>query len=339
MLPEVKFIEPQCFEEFLSCSVWWNPYASAIGPGFSRNRAGELHRAGIRFMRDIWHPSEVCFLRADEVSAQFGLRPEEIGAWYAVLAAFATQWPSLMQGPPDRAKEYDWVGIFHDSDSKLPVCVVPCTGGFTLPLRPHGAEFHIPFSRACFTVQPRSRHLIRIAGADRAVTSAIDPGGNGPASVFQGRSHRVRVVDIERGQPKVKHLLYYGRVDRLTFDLDRIMWHDEFSFMSYTTKEGRAILRRHQQIPDLSRKWTGILLAHHNFRWTTVWTHDRTKKEEGLIWLTWNRAVAMNDWRGRLNGTINRNCPVCDTGANESVLHRFWECPRLRKPGCGLHMF
>lgn len=37
MLLEVKFIEPQCFEEFLSCSVWWNPYPPAIGPGFSRN--------------------------------------------------------------------------------------------------------------------------------------------------------------------------------------------------------------------------------------------------------------------------------------------------------------
>lgn len=101
--------------------------------------------------------------------------------------------------------------------------------------------------------------------------------------------------------------------------------------MSYTTKEGRAILRRHHQIPDLSRKWTGILPAHHDFRWTTVWTRDRSKKEAGLIWLTWNRAVAVNDWRGRVNGIVDRNCHVCDTGACESVLHRFWECPQAQK--------
>lgn len=139
------------------------------------------------------------------------------------------------------------------------------------------------------------------------------------------------MVEIERGQPKTKQLLFYGRVDQLTFDLDRIMWHDELSFMSYTTKECRAILQRHQQIPNLSLKWTGILPAHHYFRWTTMWTRDRTKKEAGLIWLTWNRAVAVNDWRDRIDGTINRNCSVCDTGARESVLHRYWECPQAQK--------
>lgn len=106
-----------------------------LAPDSLEPRAGELHRAGMRFVRDIWHSSEVRFLRADKVSTRFGLRPEETGAWYTVLAVYAAQWPKLMQDPPEYAKEYDWVGIFADPDDELPVCVVPCENGFTLPLR------------------------------------------------------------------------------------------------------------------------------------------------------------------------------------------------------------
>lgn len=176
---------------------------------------------------------------------RFGLRPEETGAWYAMLASFAAQWPGLMQGPPDRASEYDWVGIYDTATSELPVCVIPCVNGFTLPLRSHVSELTVPFSQAYFTVQPRGRYLVKLAGAERATTSVIDPTDNGPASIFHGQSHRVRVIEIERGQPKVKQFLFYGRIDQLSFDPDRIMWHDDLSFMSYTTKEGRTILRRH----------------------------------------------------------------------------------------------
>ena len=81
MLPEVSFIEPQCFEEFLGSSFWWNEYAPVIGAGFSRARVGELHARGIRRVRDIWHYDQVRMLTCEEVASKYGLSPSEFGAW------------------------------------------------------------------------------------------------------------------------------------------------------------------------------------------------------------------------------------------------------------------
>jgi hypothetical protein len=62
-------------------------------------------------------------------------------------------------------------------------------------------------------------------------------------------------------------------------------------------------------------------------------------KEAGLIWLTWHCVVAVNKWRGRVNVKISQACKVCNTGAMESTLHRFWECESARKAWTwGLHI-
>jgi hypothetical protein len=39
----------------------------------------------------------------------------------------------------------------------------------------------------------------------------------------------------------------------------------------------------------------------------------------------------MNVWRGKISNTIVRTCPMCDLGADESVLHHFWSCPCSQK--------
>jgi hypothetical protein len=45
------------------------------------------------------------------------------------------------------------------------------------------------------------------------------------------------------------------------------------------------------------------------------------------MWLIWHRALAVNEWCQRININLDSRCPVCIRGANETVLHRFWECP------------
>lgn len=62
-------------------------------------------------------------------------------------------------------------------------------------------------------------------------------------------------------------------------------------------------------------------------RWPTIWTKERTQKECGLLWAIWHRAVAVNEWRGRIDGNIDQSCVVCGVGKREPVLHRFRECP------------
>lgn len=47
-----------------------------------------------------------------------------------------------------------------------------------------------------------------------------------------------------------------------------------------------------------------------------------------MIWQIWHKAVAVNQWRQRASPDVDVRCEVCDLGAVESVLHRFWECPQ-----------
>lgn len=90
---------------------------------------------------------------------------------------------------------------------------------------------------------------------------------------------------------------------------------------------GRLLLRKHHVIPSVVRKkWTGILSHTFKLRWSTIWTTDITKKESGLLWAIWHRAMAVNEWRGRISANVDQRCLVCTLGKKESVLHRFWEC-------------
>jgi hypothetical protein len=62
------------------------------------------------------------------------------------------------------------------------------------------------------------------------------------------------------------------------------------------------------------------------FEWTKVWDVERARKEANLIWQLWYRAIAVNLWRGKISVQIDRSCPMCQIGEDESVLHRFWCC-------------
>lgn len=101
--------------------------------------------------------------------------------------------------------------------------------------------------------------------------------------------------------------------------------------MDFTTKMGRLMLRRRHTIPSVvEKKWAGILPPSFKLRWATIWTSNRVKKESGLLWAMWHRAVAVNEWRGRINANLDQNCVVCNSNSKETILHRFWECPSAR---------
>jgi hypothetical protein len=98
--------------------------------------------------------------------------------------------------------------------------------------------------------------------------------------------------------------------------------------MKYTAKMDRNLLRRRHVISDpVTKKSGGVLVDNFKLRWNTVWRKDRVGKEAGLLWLIWHRAPAVNEWRARINRNLVTNCSVCGSGAKETVLHRFWECP------------
>lgn len=124
MLPEVSTIQPQCFEEFLSQSFWWNEYARVIGVGFSRARAGELHAKGLQRVRHTWHHEQIRFMTAEEIDDHFELLPEEFGAWDAAVAVFTNQWNRFLCGHAPDLVEYEYAGIYLDPEDPLPTYVL-----------------------------------------------------------------------------------------------------------------------------------------------------------------------------------------------------------------------
>lgn len=94
-------------------------------------------------------------------------------------------------------------------------------------------------------------------------------------------------------------LLYYGRIDKLDWDPDRLEWPvDERKkptpLMSFTSKLGREILKKKIVVPNpVTRKWSGVLPQAFRLRWLTVWAKERVRKEAGLLWLISHRAVPL----------------------------------------------
>jgi hypothetical protein len=77
--------------------------------------------------------------------------------------------------------------------------------------------------------------------------------------------------------------------------------------MNYAANLGRKLLQRKHVIPNVVvAKWQGVLPATYKLRWDNVWDHERVQKEAGLIWLTWHKAVATNEWKDNHYGECIR---------------------------------
>ena len=134
------------------------------------------------------------------------------------------------------------------------------------------------------------------------------------------------MTPITRGPKKVVMFLYYGRTAQLEWDPERLAWPGNVPFMMYTSKLARKWLTDKHVLPDVvEKKWRGILPMGFRLRWSTIWDKQRIRKEAGLLWRIWHRAVEVNTWRGAINDTISQDCSVCRVGARETVLHCFWE--------------
>jgi hypothetical protein len=102
--------------------------------------------------------------------------------------------------------------------------------------------------------------------------------------------------------------------------------------MSYTTKMGRDFLLKRMPIPHIpSFRWRDYLPQGSTFRWKSNWDSERTSREAGLIWQTWLRAVAVNEWQARIYPSLDTSCPMCPNGVKELVIHRFWDWPQSKQ--------
>jgi len=211
----VRKVAPTNLEEVLSESFWWSEFSGQIGPGFSRIRASQLHKAGLHTVGDVWKGDH--FLTWDELTIQFGFREEELGAWEATIRSLQRIWGMWLTSIQPTPSPGEWVGCF----------------GLDTPTQETNGE-------PLFVFQAQPSMHITIGGPtqrwllpwDIKVIEVHKISGNlsiwNPATRFQeeenrnftidGCFHRVRVIRIHRGQRNCESLLYYGRTDRLQWD-------------------------------------------------------------------------------------------------------------------------
>jgi hypothetical protein len=118
---EVTRVKPKNFEEVMSESFGWSGFVSTIGPGFAKNRAAQLHKAGLRRLGDAWHGG--AFISVEAAGQRFGLKNAEHNAWNVAIAFVNRFWRGLLGGVNPRADPQEWLGIFSQVGDGLPKVV------------------------------------------------------------------------------------------------------------------------------------------------------------------------------------------------------------------------
>jgi hypothetical protein len=233
-----------------------------------------------------------------------------------------SKWQVILATPQQRMSGGEWIGIYQGRDVVTPAVVIQTKEAFIPKLG--AGTWWVPMSVPTFSVSLQLPTLATIPKESRLQGARWDTRGEDLESPVTGYMKRVRVALIKRGPKKTCMSLFYGHSDRLIWDPKRFQWNQTTLFMSYTAEIGRDILKQRHIVPDVvATKWQGVLPKNYNLRWANAWDDKRVRKEAGLIWMTWHRAVAVNERRGQINVAIPQACRVCNNGTLESVLHRF----------------
>jgi hypothetical protein len=138
---------------------WWSEFAPIIGPGFSKIRAAQLHRAGLRCLRDAWQGGT--FLSANETGVKFGLKAAEYNAWNTAIAILRRVWRGLLAGINPTAEPGEWLGIFGNNLHNLPVLVFQAGHNPDLVIGAPAQVWQIPSCTDLFSVLLASRCLTK----------------------------------------------------------------------------------------------------------------------------------------------------------------------------------
>ena len=128
MLPFDSISNSSNWEELMSCSLWWSPSSPAMDLGFSLARAASLHKSGLKRYRDIWKGGQ--FMTPLEVQENFGLLPAEFLVWTAAVSCLYQTWKDVLKFSSRRLDYGEWLAIYGDTDSLLPLMVCGAEEGF-----------------------------------------------------------------------------------------------------------------------------------------------------------------------------------------------------------------
>ena len=323
MLPFVSTRDPSNWEELMSCSFWWLPSCPAIEAGFTMKRAASLHKHGLRWYRDIWRGGR--FLTPLEAQMKFELLPGKFTVWSEVVAHLYQIWSNLLRSSPRKLACREWLAIYGDADSLLPIVVCRADEGFQPETRTSMVK--IPCNSQLYKVKRSSKTLEEITNDDLLLPTTWDEYGDDTVQLCFSLVYRVRVLEATKGPKKTAIWWYYGPISKLVWEPGRLHWPKAKDFMKFTSNQGRELLQCQASIPNVvEKKWAGVLPTNYKLRWNNIYDTERVRKEAGLMWMIWHKAVAVNVWRGVVSPEIDQNCPVCLRGIRETIMHRFWEC-------------
>ncbi len=122
------------------------------------------------------------------------------------------------------------------------------------------------------------------------------------------------------------HLICSGKINTLEPNPNVYSWKGGEHLYSFTIALGRKMLRDFKpKINLVKKRWIRVLLFTFKLKWTNIWCKMRSRKEMGFMWALWNKAIALNTWRLKVNNSIDQTYPLWSNG-EKSMLHRFWEC-------------
>ena len=190
----------------------------------------------------------------------------------------------------------------------------------------------IPQKVQLYAVKQVSKSLEETLEDASQFSTTWDERGNDTLQLCFGFVSRVRVIEVIRGPNKTSVWLYYGMVSKFEWDPSCMHWLESKEFMKYTSNQGRELLRGQTRIPNVvKKKWNGMLPTTYKLRWSNIWDSLRIRKEVGLMWMIWHKAVAVNVWRGVISEQVDQSCSICLRGIRETILHRFWECSATQR--------
>ena len=158
MLPFVSINSPSNWEELMCCSFWWLPCCPATDIEFNPARAASLHKSSLKRYRDTWRGGR--FMTPLEVQENFGLLPAEFPVSTTVVACLYRTWEDLLKSSSRRLDCGEWMAIYGDSDSLLPLVVYRAEEGFQPSVGT--SMVRIPRKTQLFTVKQSSKTLEEI---------------------------------------------------------------------------------------------------------------------------------------------------------------------------------
>lgn len=199
--PEIIYNRPTNIDEWLCTSLWFCPAFSMIGPSFSKQRANNLHKQGMRYYRDIWIQNG--FMDYRMAQEKYGILGQESGTWETMVQGLWKQWADIIKQPPKKAECGEWVGVFGNTEDNTPTIICPTSTEFQPPLGlctievPAKTNVYVPSNNL-------TPYLTKVSEETRTLTMSWDRYGESTVNKYSGFIRRVRVASVVKGPKKKK---------------------------------------------------------------------------------------------------------------------------------------